>query len=93
MERVALYCSAYPEKAITTQMLISLSPERQGSEHKDVVIKDKSHEPLEDVMARFNGDRKAVAEYLGISRTTLWRRLSSHSSRPNSRIAPRKSKN
>ncbi len=93
MERVALYCSAYPEKAITTQMLISLSPERQGSEHKDVVIKDKSHEPLEDVMARFNGDRKAVAEYLGISRTTLWRRLSSYSSRPNSRIAPRKSKN
>lgn len=27
-------------------------------------------------MNRFGGDRKAVAQYLGISRTTLWRRLS-----------------
>ncbi|WP_374051151.1 helix-turn-helix domain-containing protein [Xenorhabdus taiwanensis] len=28
-----------------------------------------------DIVARFSGNRRAAAEYLGISRTTLWRRL------------------
>jgi propionate catabolism operon transcriptional regulator len=28
-----------------------------------------------DVLARFDGQRDAAARYLGISRTTLWRRL------------------
>lgn len=75
MERVALYCSAYPEKAITEEMLISLSPERQWIVNDNDVVIDRGKESLTDIMARFNGDRKAVAQYLGISRTTLWRRL------------------
>ena len=76
MERVALYCSAYPEKAITKTMLMSLSPERHIDDGTEIVTENKLDESLEQVMARFNGDRKAVAQYLGISRTTLWRRLS-----------------
>ncbi|EPL9570125.1 propionate catabolism operon regulatory protein PrpR [Providencia rettgeri] len=76
MERAALYCSAYPEKAITEEMLTSLSPERQWGSNEHEAIVNRSEESLTDVMTRFNGDRKAVAQYLGISRTTLWRRLS-----------------
>ncbi|NGE24222.1 hypothetical protein G5637_36930, partial [Klebsiella pneumoniae] len=28
-----------------------------------------------EAVARFRGDRRAAADWLGISRTTLWRRL------------------
>lgn len=75
MERVALYCSAYADKSINPDMLKMLSPERR-TEVTPAKTQERT-ETLEEVMARFNGDRKAVAEFLGISRTTLWRRLSS----------------
>lgn len=78
MERVALYCSAYADKSINPDMLMMLSPERRAVSTPP--ISQQTTESLEQVMERFNGDRKAVAEYLGISRTTLWRRL-----RPSSR--------
>jgi propionate catabolism operon transcriptional regulator len=32
-------------------------------------------ESASSVLARFGGRRDAAADYLGISRTTLWRRL------------------
>jgi propionate catabolism operon transcriptional regulator len=32
-------------------------------------------ESVVDVLARFGGQREAAARHLGISRTTLWRRL------------------
>jgi propionate catabolism operon transcriptional regulator len=35
----------------------------------------QAQESLTDVLARFDGQRDAAARYLGISRTTLWRRL------------------
>ncbi|MDE2430890.1 MAG: propionate catabolism operon regulatory protein PrpR, partial [Burkholderiales bacterium] len=34
-------------------------------------------ESLQQVMEKFNGNRDAAAAHLGISRTTLWRRLKS----------------
>jgi propionate catabolism operon transcriptional regulator len=34
-----------------------------------------SVEPLQETMARFGGNRSAAAKHLGISRTTLWRKL------------------
>ncbi|MGB6055629.1 MAG: helix-turn-helix domain-containing protein, partial [Burkholderiaceae bacterium] len=33
------------------------------------------HESIEQVLARFGGNREAAARHLGISRTTLWRRM------------------
>jgi propionate catabolism operon transcriptional regulator len=40
-----------------------------------VVPPAPARESLADVLARFDGQRDAAARYLGISRTTLWRRL------------------
>jgi propionate catabolism operon transcriptional regulator len=34
-----------------------------------------ARDTVADVLARFDGQRDAAARYLGISRTTLWRRL------------------
>ncbi|ELX8378427.1 propionate catabolism operon regulatory protein PrpR [Providencia vermicola] len=79
MERVALYCSAYPDKGITQKMLMNLSPERK-TERNDLVENQPIGETLSEVMDYFNGDRQAVARYLGISRTTLWRRLKQENS-------------
>jgi propionate catabolism operon transcriptional regulator len=34
-----------------------------------------AQENVAEVLARFGGQREAAARHLGISRTTLWRRL------------------
>ncbi|MBD2784343.1 propionate catabolism operon regulatory protein PrpR [Xenorhabdus sp. DI] len=90
MERAALYLSAHPEQVLTPALVLSLSPERHIDTHvisndmktaqieTSSLIKDPSpvkNISIHDVVARFSGDRRAAAEYLGISRTTLWRRL------------------
>lgn len=77
MERVALYCSAYPDKIITESLLLKF-PERR-TEIAPAPVTDLPPEPVNtatatEAVARF-GDRRAAADWLGISRTTLWRRL------------------
>ena len=39
------------------------------------VLKVQEEQTICDAMTRFNNDKARVAEYLGISTTTLWRRL------------------
>ncbi|MBD2796627.1 propionate catabolism operon regulatory protein PrpR [Xenorhabdus sp. 18] len=89
MERAALYLSAHPEQVLTPALVLSLSPERHIDTH--VISNDMKTAQIEvapflknpalvpdsvhDIVALFSGDRRAAAEYLGISRTTLWRRL------------------
>ena len=77
MERVALYCSVYPDTVINDAMLNQLSPERDDK-YKSVAMMAKPAEQQESasqLLIRFGGDKQAVANWLGISRTTLWRRL------------------
>lgn len=90
MERLALYLAAQPLQALTPALAIAAMPElgskapRQGT-HADMVLGPPSFTPAfppprpaetaAQTLARFDGNRTAAARYLGISRTTLWRRL------------------
>jgi propionate catabolism operon transcriptional regulator len=85
MERLALFLAAEPLQALTPAFLLAVAPElgrvaaalpvpglvsppqesQQGSQQASVA----------EVLARFGGQREAAARHLGISRTTLWRRL------------------
>ncbi|WP_019141537.1 propionate catabolism operon regulatory protein PrpR [Noviherbaspirillum massiliense] len=76
MERVALFLSAEPLQALTPGFLAKLAPELSGT----IASSEKrrpatSPETIAQVLARFNGNREAAARHLGISRTTLWRKL------------------
>ena len=69
MERLALYLAAEPLQALTPAFMLAAAPELGGS------AAPPSQESVDDVLARFGGKRDEAAAYLGISRTTLWRRL------------------
>ena len=80
MQRLALFLSAEPLQALTPGFVASVAPELGPA-----VLLPAHSEPAppaqeDDIMAvlsRFGGDRAAAARHLGISRTTLWRRLRS----------------
>jgi propionate catabolism operon transcriptional regulator len=78
MQRLALFLSAAPLQALTPGFVASVAPELGPapvllgrSDAAPVVEKDD----VTAVLSRFGGDRAAAARHLGISRTTLWRRL------------------
>ncbi|MBI3228898.1 MAG: sigma 54-interacting transcriptional regulator, partial [Burkholderiales bacterium] len=91
MERLALFLAEQPLQALTPNFLLSVAPElADGATPTSVEIARLAPpssttdapaplaEPAEDihaVLARFGGKRDAAAQYLGISRTTLWRKL------------------
>ena len=80
MERLALFLAAEPLQALTPAFLLSVAPELGTLPAVAAVAPPvQARESLADVLARFDGQRDAAARYLGISRTTLWRRLKAES--------------
>jgi propionate catabolism operon transcriptional regulator len=79
MERLALFLAAEPLQALTPGFLLTVAPELGTvpalPAAAATVPAFPAQESVADVLARFNGQRDAAARHLGISRTTLWRRL------------------
>jgi propionate catabolism operon transcriptional regulator len=79
MERLALFLAAEPLQALTPNFLLSIAPELAKGMDKAAALSapQAQGERIAEVLARFGGQRDAAARHLGISRTTLWRRLRS----------------
>jgi propionate catabolism operon transcriptional regulator len=87
MERLALFLAAEPLQALTPAFLLAVAPElgRVLPSPAAAVLQvppapavlASPQESVAEVLARFGGQREAAARHLGISRTTLWRRLKS----------------
>ncbi len=81
MERLALFLAAEPLQALTPSFLLSIAPELARQDAAAIAAPSPAApaETAAEVLARFHGQRDAAAKYLGISRTTFWRRLRSGS--------------
>ena len=71
MQRLALYLAAEPLQALTQAFVLKVAPELGRTTAAAAPVE----ESVQEVLARFDGRRDEAAAYLGISRTTLWRKL------------------
>ena len=78
-ERLALFLAAEPLQALTPAFVLGVAPELGKSAGATPALGTPAalahSETIEDVLARFGGRRDEAAAHLGISRTTLWRKL------------------
>ena len=83
MERVALFLAAEPLQAISPGFMLKAAPELMQGLSAEMACAPLAEEkipatPTENIsqtLARFDGNRAAAARHLGISRTTLWRKI------------------
>ncbi|MGI4847810.1 MAG: propionate catabolism operon regulatory protein PrpR [Janthinobacterium lividum] len=82
-ERLALYLVAQPLQALSPNFILKVAPELATALDTAALPAQPARqasparpsESASDVLQRHGGDRSATAHALGISRTTLWRRL------------------
>jgi propionate catabolism operon transcriptional regulator len=76
-QRLALYLAAEPLQALTPTFVLAVAPElgRTADAEPAPMATLLPAETVQQVLARFGGKREEAAQYLGISRTTLWRKL------------------
>jgi propionate catabolism operon transcriptional regulator len=86
MERLALFLAAEPLQALSPAFILSVAPEFVRASMPGPAIAlptavatltaaPATTESIAQVLARFGGNREAAAKHLGISRTTLWRKI------------------
>jgi transcriptional regulator, propionate catabolism operon regulatory protein len=78
MERISMNLSS-PGQSMSESRLLEIVPEIQhASDFQSLKMLglEREAEKVRAVLASFNGDREKTCEALGISRTTLWRKLS-----------------
>ena len=84
-ERLALFLADQPLQALTPNFMLSVAPELATAARRPPLPAPapvpalRASESTAQTLARFNGKRDAAANYLGISRTTLWRKLRAES--------------
>jgi propionate catabolism operon transcriptional regulator len=79
VERLLVYCSVHPEinSNKITQLLNEVAPELFVSKEIEIAgaLAKNEHQLVMQAMNQFNGNKELAAQFLGISQTTLWRRL------------------
>ncbi len=86
MERLALFLAAEPLQALSPAFILSVAPEfsrvsvpapgiASSTALLTLAAAPETTESITQVLARFSGNREAAAKHLGISRTTLWRKI------------------
>ena len=79
IERLLVYCSVHhdPDSTKVTELLQELAPELFVDAQIETTgeLAKNEHELVMQAMNKFNGNKELVAQFLGISQTTLWRRL------------------
>ncbi len=75
MERLALFLAAEPLQALTPSFVLGVAPELDRHVTMPIATSPTAPENVAAVLARFGGRRDEAARFLGISRTTLWRKL------------------
>jgi propionate catabolism operon transcriptional regulator len=78
LERVIASIQMAKDLSTIKQILREISPElflETTFNNGQALVRKKELELVVDAMHRFHGDKQQVADYLGLSQTTLWRRL------------------
>ncbi len=81
LERLVVNSVSYPDRLPDRETVMRILPELLYSvtsvRKSNGSLREQEEAAIQQAMHRFDGDRSRVAESLGISTTTLWRRLRS----------------